>query len=36
VTKEIWEGRYLEDFAVGDVYRHAHGRTVNELSLIHI
>lgn len=25
-----WEGRFLEDFTVGDVYRHAHGRTVNE------
>ncbi len=25
-----WQGRFLEDFAVGDVYRHAHGRTVNE------
>lgn len=30
VTKEIWEGRFLEDFNVGDIYRHAHGRTVNE------
>lgn len=25
-----WEGRYLEDFVVGDVYRHAHGRTITE------
>ena len=25
-----WEGRYLEDFVVGDVYEHAHGRTVSE------
>ena len=25
-----WEGRFLEDFAVGDVYRHAHGRTVSD------
>ena len=25
-----WEGRFLEDFVVGDVYRHAHGRTVTE------
>jgi len=25
-----WQGRYLEDFAVGDVYRHAHGRTISE------
>ena len=25
-----WTGRYLEDFSVGDVYRHAHGRTISE------
>lgn len=25
-----WRGRYLEDFTVGDVYRHAHGRTITE------
>ncbi|MHB1927962.1 MAG: MaoC family dehydratase [Acidimicrobiales bacterium] len=25
-----WEGRYYEDFAVGDVYRHALGRTISE------
>ena len=25
-----WEGRYLEDFHVGDVYRHSHGRTITE------
>lgn len=25
-----WEGRYLEDFQVGDVYRHAHGRTITQ------
>ena len=25
-----WEGRFLEDFAVGDVYRHSHGRTISE------
>ncbi len=25
-----WEGRFLEDFQVGDVYRHAHGRTVTQ------
>ncbi len=25
-----WEGRYLEDFAVGDVYRCRYGRTVTE------
>jgi itaconyl-CoA hydratase len=25
-----WEGRFFEDFTVGDVYRHAHGRTISE------
>jgi itaconyl-CoA hydratase len=25
-----WEGRYLEDFHVGDVYRHGQGRTISE------
>ncbi len=25
-----WEGRFLEDFIVGDVYEHAHGRTISE------
>ena len=25
-----WEGRFLDDFAVGDVYDHAHGRTISE------
>ena len=25
-----WDGRFLEDFSVGDVYRHAHGRTITE------
>jgi itaconyl-CoA hydratase len=25
-----WEGRFLEDFTVGDVYEHAHGRTISE------
>jgi itaconyl-CoA hydratase len=25
-----WEGRCLEDFTVGDVYGHAHGRTITE------
>jgi len=25
-----WEGRFLEDFRVGDVYRHAGGRTITE------
>jgi itaconyl-CoA hydratase len=25
-----WEGRFLEDFRVGDVYRHAGGRTLSE------
>jgi itaconyl-CoA hydratase len=28
--KEGWRGRYLEDFEVGDVYRHAFGRTITE------
>lgn len=25
-----WEGRFLEDFTVGDIYRHAHGRTITQ------
>jgi acyl dehydratase len=25
-----WQGRYYEDFAVGDVYKHPYGRTVTE------
>jgi itaconyl-CoA hydratase len=25
-----WEGRFFEDFTVGDVYRHPHGRTLTE------
>lgn len=25
-----WEGRFLEDFRVGDVYRHTGGRTITE------
>lgn len=25
-----WEGRYFEEMHAGDVYRHAHGRTVSE------
>lgn len=25
-----WEGRFLDDFTVGDVYRHAHGRTITQ------
>ena len=25
-----WEGRFLDDFQVGDVYRHAHGRTITQ------
>ena len=28
VTKEGWQGRYFEDFAIGDVYQHQLGRTV--------
>jgi len=27
---ESWRGRFFEDFAVGDVYRHALGRTVSQ------
>ena len=27
---EGWKGRYFEDFAVGDVYRHGFGRTISE------
>ena len=25
-----WDGRFLEDFVVGDRYRHVHGRTITE------
>lgn len=25
-----WEGRFLDDFSVGDRYRHAYGRTLSE------
>jgi itaconyl-CoA hydratase len=25
-----WQGRFLEDFRVGDLYRHAHGRTITQ------
>lgn len=25
-----WNGRFFEDFSVGDVYRHVHGRTILE------
>jgi acyl dehydratase len=25
-----WEGRFLEDFHVGDRYRHSHGRTITD------
>jgi itaconyl-CoA hydratase len=28
--KAGWEGRYLEDFEVGDVYRSSVGRTITE------
>ncbi|ELZ31298.1 enoyl-CoA hydratase II 4, partial [Halogeometricum pallidum JCM 14848] len=27
---EGWQGRYFEDFRVGDVYKHPYGRTVTE------
>ena len=29
--REGWQGRYFEDFEVGDIYRYPHGRTVTEL-----
>jgi itaconyl-CoA hydratase len=29
-VKKGWQGRYFEDFAVGEVYRHPLGRTVTE------
>jgi acyl dehydratase len=29
-VKTGWEGRYFEDFEVGDVYRHPMGRTITE------
>ena len=29
-NQDGWRGRFLEDFTVGDTYRHAHGRTVTE------
>lgn len=25
-----WEGRFFDDFHVGDIYRHQHGRTITE------
>ncbi len=25
-----WEGRFFDDFHVGDIYRHPHGRTITE------
>ena len=28
-TKPVWAGRFFEDFAVGDVFKHALGRIVN-------
>ncbi|MFB6193820.1 MAG: hypothetical protein ABEI75_02035, partial [Halobaculum sp.] len=27
---EGWQGRFYEDFAVGEVYKHPYGRTVTE------
>ncbi len=30
MTTQGWEGRYLEDFVVGDAYRHPSGRTISE------
>ena len=36
-VKSGWEGRYFEDFQVGDIYRSRHGRTVTEVDkhLVH-
>ena len=31
VLKGGWQGRYFEDFEVGDVYRHRLGRTISEV-----
>ena len=25
-----WQGRYYEDFEVGDIYKHPYGRTITE------
>jgi itaconyl-CoA hydratase len=33
-VKEGWQGRFFEDFAVGDVYRSRQGRTVTEFDNI--
>lgn len=33
-VKSGWEGRYFEDFQVGDIYRSRHGRTVTEVDNI--
>lgn len=30
-AREGWQGRYFEDFQVGDIYRYPHGRTVTQL-----
>ncbi len=30
MPEPVRRGRFLEDFLVGDVYRHAHGRTISE------
>ncbi len=30
MTTNGWEGRFLEDFVVGDTYRHRSGRTITE------
>lgn len=32
--KPGWEGRYYEDFEVGDIYRHPYGRTVTDVDNI--
>jgi acyl dehydratase len=30
-VRDGWQGRYFEDFAVGDVYQHRRGRTITEV-----
>ena len=32
-AKEGWQGRYFEDFQVGDIYRYPHGRTVTRWTI---
>lgn len=30
-VKDGWQGRYFEDFEVGDIYQHRRGRTITEV-----